>query len=206
MTTTTERYTRIPTLKDLSVISKTWDRLKPFLTELMRGEIKFDSLNDESIKALVEFINHFSEEEGSAFDLPLDEVLARLDKALELITESYPYLTDIVFPELTSMAKKWESVAQPFLAKQEAPKDATAKAIAEKQEKQAKIRKLSIKESDKGIPSEEILRRSSIRTQCLNAGLTNSVARKMIQQNVPTNKVPEAIAKALMQRNNRKQR
>lgn len=206
MTTTTNEYTKILNLNDLSVISKTWDHLEEFLTGLMQGQVNVAALNHQSIEVLIEFIDHFSEEDATVRNLPLHEVLKNLDETLELVSEYFPYLSGEVMPLITSMSKKWGEVGQSLMPDQEPPKDANQKAIAAKKEKQAKIRKLSIKESEQGIAHGEIKRRAAIRTQCLNADLTNSVARKMIQQNVPTNKVPEAISEALMQRNNRKQR
>lgn len=185
-------------LDDLQVISETWQHLEGFLTGLMQGQVNIALLDHDSIDALADFIDHFSDDEATTVrNLPLHEVLQRLDQTLERVTEYLPYLSNEVFPVMTELGSKWAQVAQSLMVQEQPPKTAAYKARMAKESQQAKIRQLSVTEREAGVSAEEVLRRSSIRTQCLNAGLSNSFAKKLIRQNVPIDQIPERIAEAL---------
>ena len=185
-------------LDDLQVVSETWHHLEGFLSSLMQGQLNIALLDHKSIEVLADFIDHFSDDEATTVrNLPLHEVLQRLDQTLEQVSEYLPYLSNEVFPVMTELGSKWAQVAQSLMVQEQPPKTAAYKARMAKEAQQAKIRQLSVTEREAGVSAEEVLRRSSIRTQSLNAGLSNSFAKKLIRQNVPTAQIPERIAEAI---------
>ena len=91
-------------LDDLQVVSETWHHLEGFLSSLMQGQLNIALLDHKSIEVLADFIDHFSDDEATTVrNLPLHEVLQRLDQTLEQVTEYLPYLTSEVFRVMTEL-------------------------------------------------------------------------------------------------------